>query len=325
MTDELYPFLFTPVYKDYIWGGERIGQLFQRDLPSGVYAESWELSDREEGVSIVENGAMKGQSLNDLVVRFREQLVGQECNDSFPLLVKLIDAKENLSLQVHPDLKAAAVLGGEPKSECWYVLDALPDAAVYVGFRSSVDEKAILKALKDKTFKDLMRRIKVRKGDVVSIPAGRVHAIGAGCLMLEVQQNSNTTYRLFDWDRLGKDGQARQLHLEKGMRAIHWDDRGEPLVAAQIAEDSDDFIRWHILTTEFFALNRWLFFKPYRLHSDGGSFLLLFAEEGELLLQAGGLSVRVPHGRSCLIPAACTDLLIEPVGKQAAALAVTLA
>lgn len=323
--NDFYPILFQPVYKDYIWGGDRIPTLFHRKAPKGRYAESWEVSDREDGMSLVENGSLKGASLNALVTTMGEHLLGKgKMLPYFPLLVKLIDAKENLSLQVHPDQVVAQRLGGEPKTEMWYVLDAEARSAVYVGFNQGVDEASILRALREKRFKDLMRKIPIKKGDVVNVPAGRVHAIGKGCLMLEVQQNSNTTYRLYDWDRVGADGKPRKLHLEESLKAIHWDDRGEPLVAQELLEEGEGWKRYHVLQTPYFQMRKLVLKEKITEIGDMSTFYLYFPIEGDLSVAAGGKTVKVACGRGCLVPAACEKKVLKPLADKTVVLEVSL-
>lgn len=193
-----------PAYQSYIWGGDRIPSYFQRDLTPGRYAESWEVSDREEGMSIIGNGPLKGKTL-------REFFGGEK----FPLLVKIIDSKEHLSVQVHPDEIAAKVLGAEPKTEMWI---ALEKSTVYAGLKSGVGREAFLEALKKKRLEECLQGFSLKKGEFLFIPAGTIHAIGADSLLLEVQQNSNTTYRIYDWGREG-----RELHLEKGLSCVNWE------------------------------------------------------------------------------------------------------
>ena len=193
-----------PAYQDYIWGGDRIPTYFNRAIKEGRYAESWEVSDRLEGMSLVCNGPFKGKS-------FREYLDKKK----FPLLVKLIDAKENLSVQVHPDEAAAKKLNGEPKSEMWI---AIEKSTVYAGLKPGVTKEKLLSAIAEQRLEDLLEKFSLEKGDSLFIPAGLIHAIAAGSLLLEVQQNSNTTYRLYDWGRTG-----RELHLEKGLSCINFE------------------------------------------------------------------------------------------------------
>jgi len=216
----LYPLILDPAYKDYIWGGDRIPALFDRPLPPGTYAESWELSDRPEGMSHITNGTWKGASLSELVTRFGPELIGRGVSSAnFPLLVKLIDARERLSIQVHPDDALAAKGLGEAKTEAWHILHAPPDAKVFAGLTPNATATTFLAALKENRLESCLQAVPVKTGDTIFIPGGRLHAICEGLVLLEVQQSSNTTYRVYDWGRVGKDGKARDLHLGRRYRS----------------------------------------------------------------------------------------------------------
>lgn len=181
----LYPLLFQPVYKDYIWGGNKIASYYKRDLPPGVYAESWEIADRPEGMSVVTNGPLAGRDLFSLMKLYGEKLTGAHFAE-FPLLVKIIDAREKLSVQVHPDENGVKTVGGDAKSEMWYVLAAEPNAEIYAGLKPGITTENFKDALAKGKTGDLLRTVPVVKGDVVYIPGGRIHAIGPGCMILEV-------------------------------------------------------------------------------------------------------------------------------------------
>ncbi|MCA1808667.1 MAG: type I phosphomannose isomerase catalytic subunit [Kiritimatiellia bacterium] len=296
----LYPLPLMPAYKDYIWGGDRIPRRYQRDLPPGRYAESWEFSDRSEGVSVVADGPLRGRRLDELLAQYGADLVGADvATERFPLLIKLIDARERLSVQVHPNDMTAPLTAGEPKTEAWYVLAADADAAVYAGFKPGTDEQALRSALLQGRVADLLERHAVRPGDLIYIPGGLVHAIGAGCLLLEVQQNSNTTYRVYDWDRVGADGSPRELHLEQALRVINWTARPRVIRPGPATPGE----RRRLLETPYFQLER--------LAPEGAGIPLpdqaqaLFLANGQAVLRtvgrAGDLVMR--PGTSLLLPA----------------------
>lgn len=201
---------FDPVYMERVWGGHRIAKQFGRSPPSGLIGESWEVSAHPDGLSKVKGEETK---LIDLDLK---KLIGKPA-ERFPLLVKLIDANENLSVQVHP------ATGMEAKTEAWYILGANPGACVWAGFKRPMTPELILESLASNTLENYLTKIPVKAGDVVYIPGGRVHAIGAGCLVLEVQQTSNTTYRLYDW------GRERKLHIEEALSVIDFDNTDNPL------------------------------------------------------------------------------------------------
>jgi mannose-6-phosphate isomerase len=216
---------FEPILKPTVWGGRELARLFGRRLPGdGPFGESWELVDLPGEGSVVADGPLLGATLADLRRDRPEELLGPASllEGRFPLLLKFIDARRTLSVQVHPDEAACARLGGgaRPKTEAWYVIDREPGAALYVGLREGVDRALFEDGLSQGTLEDLLRRVPVEPGDFVHLPAGTVHAIGAGIVLAEVQQASDTTYRVFDWNRVGLDGKPRALHVAEALEAI---------------------------------------------------------------------------------------------------------
>ncbi len=236
------PITFEPLFMERVWGGRRLEMLFGKKLPPGVrIGESWELVDREEAQSVVHCGPLRGRTLHELWTEHREALFGNRhaaLGPRFPLLVKLLDAEERLSVQVHPPAAIASTLDGEPKTEMWFIAWAQSQADLYAGLRPGVSRAAFASALAEGSVASLLHRLPARTGDCLFIPSGRVHAIGAGNVIVEVQQNSDTTYRVFDWNRTGLDGKPRALHIENSMRSIDFEDTapefqpagGEPLV-----------------------------------------------------------------------------------------------
>ena len=223
------PLTFVPHLKEYLWGGRSLERLFGRQLPDGPLAESWEISGHPAGLSRVEVGPLAGRGLPDLVAEFGEQLVGRHGEHAvergeFPLLVKLLDASHALSVQVHPDDKCAAAhgLGESGKTEMWYVLHAEPGARIIHGLAPGTDRKALRSAMAAGRVQDVLNRARVRPGDAILVPAGTVHGILSGVVLVEIQQCSNTTYRIYDWDRAGPDGRPRELHIDRALEAIHF-------------------------------------------------------------------------------------------------------
>lgn len=310
----MYPFLFDNVYQHYLWGGDRIIKAYGRSAPDGIYAESWEVSDRPEGMSVVRNGPLAGRTLAELMAQHAPQILGQRCRgDRFPLLIKLLDARETLSVQVHPDDASAAAHGGEAKTEMWYVLEADAGACVYAGFKPHVNEAVFRQALAKGGVPDLLNVLPVRKGDAVFMPGGRVHAIGAGCMMLEVQQNSNTTCRLFDWDRKGSDGQPRELHVEEGLRLIHWQDRESAAVSPRLIGRMEQNEIWEVLNCPHFRMERLWVREIWPSAHDGQSFQVLFCAEGCVRLDWERGHLEMPGGTTCLIPACITTYTLTPL------------
>lgn len=201
--------------------------VYQRQLPDEQpYGESWEMSDREDEQSIVNHGPFAGKSLHDLWINHREEIFGSGLTgERFPLLIKILDARDDLSIQVHPPVEMAKELGGEAKTEMWYIADCNPGAKLYVGFKDGVTKEDFADSLQDGSVADKVHAIEPKKDQSIFIPSGRLHAIGAGFLIYEIQQNSDTTYRVFDWNRLGLDGTPRDLHVDQSMKSIDFDDR----------------------------------------------------------------------------------------------------
>ena len=309
---ELYPLLFDPVYKDYLWGGDRIPRKYGRDVPPGVYAESWELSAHPEGMSRVANGPWRGRPLEDLASEYGAALLGTRVGAGpFPLLVKLIDSKDRLSVQVHPNDETAARYGGEAKTEMWYMLDADPGAGVFAGLGEGVDEAAFRRAIEETCFEDVLVRVPVEAGDAVFIPGGRVHAIDRGCLILEVQQSSNTTYRIHDWGRVGADGKPRELHIEEAVRVTSWNDP-EP---AKVEPEDLGSGRWLVHESTYFRMERWEVDGVNALADSPETFQALFCAGGDFRIGAGDEEVVLNAGATCLLPACLEGVRIAGRGE----------
>lgn len=220
------PLQFRPFAFQKVWGGARLESFLDRTFEERPLGEVWQLVDREGHSSVVAEGAFAGRRLSGLMLSEREDLLGAahaSAADHFPILVKLLDAAMPLSVQVHPDARTAQRLNGESKDECWYVLEAAPDATIYLGLREGVDAAAFAAGAGGPKVVDLLRSFPVRAGQFVAVPAGTVHAIGSGITLVEIQENADTTYRLFDWERQGLDGEPRPLHLERALQSIDFE------------------------------------------------------------------------------------------------------
>ena len=243
----MHPLLFAPIYRRYIWGGRRFVEALGRDLPPGEdYAESWELvdrPDRPDEESVVSHGPLAGRTLGELVRGHGRELLGRHApQPRFPLLFKFLDACRDLSVQVHPDDARAARLSPPDlgKTEAWYVVDAAPGSRIYAGLREGVGREQLAAAIRAGTCADVLHSFAARPGDCIFIPAGTVHAIGAGLLVAEIQQSSDVTYRLHDWNRTGPDGKPRPLHLEAGLEAVS---RFGPVDPTPLASTSSPGVR----------------------------------------------------------------------------------
>lgn len=242
---------FTPLYQERVWGGRTLETALNRTLPPGnPIGESWDVVDRPEAQSVVSHGAWKGKTLNQVIAQHGEAVMGPAYPPSrpFPLMVKWLDCKERLSLQVHPPADIAPALGGEPKTENWYIAAADPGASLLVGLKHSATRAAFAKAFVDQTLESCVHRFPVAAGDSILVRSGTIHAIDGGNLILEIQQNSDTTYRVYDWGRVGLDGKPRQMHVAESFASIDWDMR-EPAPlraspeAAVIAQSAEFSIR----------------------------------------------------------------------------------
>ena len=237
----LYPLQFKPIFQERIWGGRKLHSLYGKELPSDrPIGESWEISDREEAQSVVLNGPLAGRTLHSLMKEHGREIMGnaKPLKGRFPLLVKILDAREKLSLQVHPPAEKARAMGGEPKTEMWYITHAEPNASLYVGLRRGVTREEFERKIGDGSVADCFHRIEVQEGDSMFLPSGRVHAIGGGLMIFEIQQNSDTTYRVFDWNRVDAQGKPRALHVKESLECIDFEDF-EPEVTRMEALDVD--------------------------------------------------------------------------------------
>lgn len=265
MTD-LYPLLFEPVLKDYIWGGRRLADL-GRQLPAeGIVAESWEIAAHPDGMTRVANGAYAGKTLQELLNLLGEELVGSRsewalARDKFPLLVKLLDANRSLSVQVHPDDAYALAHEGNElgKTEMWVVLQAEPDAAIIYGLAEAAAPADLRRAIEDGELAPHLNRLPIKAGDHVCVPAGTLHAILAGAVIAEIQQNSNTTYRVYDWNRLGADGKPRALHVDRALDVINYDQVAPRLPEARAGKNG---MGW---SCELLCQNRYFTTERYRM------------------------------------------------------------
>lgn len=223
---DIYPLKSVPVFKSRIWGGRKLEEVFGKPLPPGEkIGESWEIADLPEGQSGIANGPLAGQTLGEVVGRHTLEIAGKkDFPQRFPLLVKLLDAQEVLSVQVHPDPETCRRMGrGDPKTECWYIIRAEPGAVIYKGFKKGATRERFAQAIEDGTAADLLAAVPVKPGECHFIPAGTVHSLGAGLLIAEVQTPSDTTYRVFDWNRVDASGKPRTLHVAEALESIHFD------------------------------------------------------------------------------------------------------
>ncbi len=227
-----YPLKFRPIYKQRIWGGQKLREFFNKDIPPGEkIGESWELADLPDDKSVIANGELAGQTLDSVIEKYPKDITGNEnFSGPFPLLIKILDAEDILSVQVHPDEQTCRRLGtGEPKTECWYIISAVGGAVIYKGLKKGVTKELFAEAVEKGNVAEMLAKVPVEAGQCHFLPAGTAHSIGAGLLVAEIQTPSDTTYRVFDWNRVDDTGKARELHIEEALESIHFDASGDNL------------------------------------------------------------------------------------------------
>jgi len=302
----LYPLTFHPIFKERVWGGREMERLYGKPLPAGTpIGESWEISDRPGDASVIANGPLAGKNLRWLMENHHAELLGDAKpadENRFPLLCKILDAREKLSLQVHPPANKAAKLRGEPKTEMWFIADAAPGAELFVGLKRGVTRAKFEEKVGTGEVAECLHRVPVRVGDAMFLPSGRVHAIGAGLVIFEIQQNSDTTYRVFDWNRAGLDGKPRELHVAQSLASIDFNDFEPPLVQAKFSGDENNKSRplvrhelFHVVSTEL-KNGAHTFLKPNQLQ-------ILAVTRGKIEAKSGADTVLLDAGQFCLIPA----------------------
>ncbi len=228
-----YPLKLKPIYKQRIWGGQKLREVFNKDIPAGnKIGESWELADLPDDKSVITNGELAGQTLGSVIQQYPKEITGDKnFTGPFPLLIKFLDAQDVLSVQVHPDPETCERLGkGQPKTECWYIISAMPGAVIYKGLKKGVTKEQFTEAIENgppRRIAELLAKVPVEVGQCHFLPAGTCHSIGAGLLIAEIQTPSDTTYRIFDWNRVDDSGKPRELHIEEALESIHFEASGD--------------------------------------------------------------------------------------------------
>lgn len=311
----LYPFLFEPILKKILWGGSDICS-FKGLPPQDGIGESWEISHVENNYSVVANGELTGESLNDLIRTYKHRLVGRKVmkrfGSTFPLLIKFIDARENLSVQVHPNDELAQKRHHSfGKTEMWYVVKAAPGASLYSGFSKQIDAEEYVKRVEDNTIMEVLQRHDVNEGDVFFLPAGRVHAIGAGCFIAEIQQTSNITYRIYDYNRKDADGNERELHTESAKEAIDYTflPNGYQTYYNAYTNTTVPLAESKYFTTNLLELNA--FTRLDLSHKD--SFVIYICLAGKATLTDNkGNHLEIRQGQTVLVPADTETITFSP-------------
>lgn len=313
MSLDLYPLLLDPLYKKYLWGGNKIATFFGRAIEGGC-AESWELTCRNEGCSVIRNGKYAGLDLQALL-EAQPAFFGSAATSRLPLLIKIIDAKEPLSIQVHPSKYDRSNPLQEPKSEMWHIIDADPSSKIYLGLKENLSEDAIARLIQENTLDKYMNVIYPQKGETYYIPSGTLHAIGAGCLIYEVQQNSNTTYRLYDWGRVDTKGQSRTLHIHEGLKAMLENQINLHQQPSKEHSIENGNLRVEELSCPYFNFSK-LNLRNGHLLLPHAHFRVFFVLQGDLNLIYKNEKIELNYGQTFLVPANCPNCYLEPKSAQ---------
>lgn len=304
MKNTLYPLKFQPILKDKIWGGQKLKTLLNKDSQLSNIGESWEISDVEGDTSVVINGNLENQSLKHLLSTYKADLIGEKnykkFGNKFPLLIKFIDAKEDLSIQLHPNDELAAKRHNSfGKTEMWYVMQADDDANLIVDFNQKMTPELYLEHLNNKTLPDILNFDKVKSGDTYFIEVGRVHAIGAGVLLAEIQQTSDITYRIYDWDRTDDCGNSRELHTDLAMDAIGFDmDTNFRVSYDKTRNQSHQMVSCAYFTTNYLKVD-----ENLQKENTFDSFMIYLCVEGEAEIQTANASETIKKGETIMLPA----------------------
>jgi mannose-6-phosphate isomerase len=314
----LYPLKFQPILKDKIWGGKKIAQLQISGEATEKTGEAWILSGVENDETLVVNGFLAENTISELLEIYMAELVGEKNFETFgyefPLLYKVIDANDDLSVQVHPNNELALERHDcYGKSEMWYIMDAEKEAEIILGFNQNTTQSNFLKSLENKTFLDILAKQKVRVGDAYYIPSGCIHAIRKGVLLAEIQQTSDITYRIWDWDRVDENGTCRELHVNEALEAINYNARNDGAMRSQgIINGTSSLIKTPYFHTNEIALTQGV----EKNYSDLDSFVTLFCVKGKGTITANNISIEIKTGELVLIPATINTVQIFPTNSM---------
>lgn len=296
---QIYPLKFKPIFRDYLWGGHKLREVFGKDVPADtIMAESWEVVDLPDDKSVITNGELAGKTLREVIEENPKAIVGDEnFKPPFPILIKFLDCANVLSVQVHPDPATCKRMGkGDPKTECWYIISAEPGAFIYKGLNPGVTKEQFAEAIKTGDVAELLAKVPVEAGQCHFLPAGTAHSIGQGLLIAEIQTVSDTTYRVFDWNRVDAAGKSRPLHIEEALESIHFDATDDDLSVTNVGR---------LVDCEFFKVDKCHQAENCEvLLSAGEMKVLIILSGGGIILGADETSVEFTRGESLLVPAA---------------------
>lgn len=315
---KIYPLKFKPIYKERLWGGDKLRTELQKDFSGSLIGESWEISDVPGSISVVVEGPLKGKTLRELISVEPDAILGKIVKEKyglqFPILIKFIDAQQDLSIQLHPDddlaLKRHQSLG---KTEMWYIMQAEQDAKLIVGFNREMDKDRYVKALGNDTLLEVLKQEPVKKGDCFFIETGTIHAIGAGTLLAEIQQTSDVTYRVYDFKRKDKDGNYRELHTELALDAIHFNHKNQHRKNHnRVANTTNELVRCNYFSTQYLPINKNLEIS----YANLDSFVIYVCVSGTAEVTNAHGNTSIKKGESILIPASCNQVSIKTSGVE---------
>ncbi|MEE1896876.1 type I phosphomannose isomerase catalytic subunit [Flavobacterium rakeshii] len=308
---ELYPLIFEPILKDRIWGGTKLQSDLGKNIPTQTTGESWELSAVPGDVSVVSEGVYKNKPLSELLEQFPQEILGQKVHEQFgtqfPLLFKFLDARDDLSIQVHPNDELAKQRHNSfGKTEMWYVMQADEGAKIIVGFKHKSGPEEYVEHLNNKNLIEILNEVEVKKGDVFFLETGTIHAIGAGIVIAEIQQTSDITYRIYDWDRVDAQGKSRELHVEQALDAMNYNTTDTQKHYTQTENSANVMVNCPYFTTSYFPLN-----GEANVNKNSSSFTVYICTEGEYSFENNGKTYSFKKGDTILVPAALTDFSLR--------------
>lgn len=308
---KLYPLQFEPILKERIWGGEKLKTVLNKPITSKITGESWELSTVEGDVSVVANGELKGKTLTDIINEAPDEVVGttvhKRFGKQFPLLFKYLDAREDLSIQVHPNDELAKKRHNSfGKTEMWYIMQADPGARIIVGFKEKSNAEEYLENLKNKSLDTILDSVTVKEGDVFFLETGTVHAIGAGLVVAEIQQTSDITYRIYDFDRVDAQGNTRELHVDLALDAINYDKVDTYKEYDKNVNQSNTIVDCSYFTTNFVPLK-----GETKIEKSGNTFTVYMCIDGDFELSYNDVTYKYKKGDTVLIPAAMAEFVLS--------------